>query len=47
MLVPETVILALYELADVFHDLISDPGFQRELNYYLTSYSGRLTPRLR
>ena len=44
MFVPETVIPALYELADVFDDLISDPGFQRELNYYLTSYSGRPTP---
>lgn len=44
MFVPETVIPALYELASVFDELLSDPEFHRELNYYLTSYSGRPTP---
>jgi tryptophan synthase beta chain len=44
MFVPETVIPALYELASMFEELISDPEFHRELNYYLTSYSGRPTP---
>lgn len=44
MFVPETVIPALHELADAFDHLRNDPTFLKELDYYLTTYSGRPTP---
>lgn len=43
MFVPETVMPALHELAGAFECLRNDPGFRDELEYYLTSYSGRPT----
>jgi len=42
--VPETLISALYELEEGYGESKKDPGFIRELEYYLENYSGRPTP---
>lgn len=42
--VPETLIPALEELADMYKKLRNDHSFQQELNSYLTDYVGRPTP---
>lgn len=42
--VPETLIAALDELAEVYDQAKVDPAFQRELDELLTSYAGRPTP---
>jgi tryptophan synthase beta chain len=42
--VPETLIPALDELAAEYERAKSDPGFQREMDYYLRDFVGRATP---
>jgi tryptophan synthase beta chain len=42
--VPETLMSALHQLEADYLRLSADPGFQEELQYYLTHYSGRPTP---
>ena len=42
--VPETLVYALDELEREYKKAIRDPGFIRELNYYLQEYAGRPTP---
>ncbi len=43
MFVPETLVPALKELEREFLAAKDDPGFQTELEYYLTEYAGRPT----
>ncbi len=45
--VPETLMPALHELERAYREARKDAGFTRELNYYLTQYSGRPTPLYR
>lgn len=42
--VPETLIKALEELDEAYRRYKKDPGFKRELSYYLNEYAGRPTP---
>ncbi|VVB98398.1 Tryptophan synthase beta chain 1 [uncultured archaeon] len=42
--VPETLIPALSELEQAYVKYSKDPGFQKELDYYLKNYAGRETP---
>ncbi len=42
--VPETLIVALNELTEVYAQCRSDKAFQEELDYYLKQYAGRPTP---
>lgn len=42
--VPETLMSALEELEEAYLKLKDDPGFKRELNYYLERFAGRPTP---
>jgi tryptophan synthase beta chain len=42
--VPETLVPALCELEGTYKKLKRDPGFQKELAYYLKNYAGRPTP---
>jgi tryptophan synthase beta chain len=42
--VPETLIPALQQLTEAFEAARVDPAFQKELDYYLTSYVGRPNP---
>ncbi|HEU4964637.1 MAG TPA: tryptophan synthase subunit beta [Bacilli bacterium] len=42
--VPETLMNALEQLEQDFHFYKNDPEFQKQLDYYLTVYSGRQTP---
>ncbi|MCL6630103.1 MAG: tryptophan synthase subunit beta, partial [Armatimonadetes bacterium] len=42
--VPETLIPALDELAAEYEKAKNDPGFAKELEYYLREYVGRPTP---
>ncbi|MGQ9478405.1 MAG: tryptophan synthase subunit beta [Thermoproteota archaeon] len=42
--VPETLMPALEELEEAYLKLKNDPGFKRELEYYLRSFGGRPTP---
>ncbi|MFW6238191.1 MAG: tryptophan synthase subunit beta [Halanaerobiales bacterium] len=44
MYVPEAVIPALKELAEVYEELKNDEEFQKELDYYLREYVGRPHP---
>jgi tryptophan synthase beta chain len=41
---PETLMVALEELEGAYLKVRKDKSFQRELDYYLTSYAGRPTP---
>jgi len=45
--VPETLIPALEELAEIYQDQINNPSFQKTLQHHLTSYVGRPTPLTR
>jgi tryptophan synthase beta chain len=45
--VPETLMTPLRELEDAYLKYKKDPGFCRELDYYLTQYAGRPTPIFR
>ncbi len=45
--VPETLIPALNELAEIYREQIKDPSFQETLQHYLSSYVGRPTPLTR
>jgi tryptophan synthase beta chain len=42
--VPETLMVALQELEDVYLNCRDDPEFKAELDYYLSEYVGRPTP---
>lgn len=42
--VPDTLMTALAEVEAAYEDARSDPGFEKQLNYYLTSYAGRPSP---
>lgn len=42
--IPETLVVALEELEREYYRAIRDPGFRRELRYYLKEYAGRPTP---
>jgi tryptophan synthase beta chain len=42
--VPDTLMTALAEVDAAYEDARSDPGFEKQLNYYLTSYAGRPSP---
>ncbi len=42
--VPETLMPALTELEEAYRRLRRDPGFRRELAWYLREYAGRPTP---
>jgi tryptophan synthase beta chain len=42
--VPETLIPALDELAEVYRTAMQDPAFKEELGYYMREYVGRPTP---
>ncbi|WP_110929284.1 tryptophan synthase subunit beta [Bacillus massiliglaciei] len=42
--IPETLVAAIQELEQVYHDAKLDPAFQTELDYYLEQYVGRETP---
>ncbi len=42
--VPETLMVALQELEEIYLDCRDDPKFQDELDYYLREYAGRPTP---
>ena len=44
MFVPETLMEPLNELTRVYKKLRKDPGFKKELQYYLREYVGRPTP---
>ena len=44
MFVPETLMEPLNELTRVYKQIRKDPGFKRELQYYLREYVGRPTP---
>jgi tryptophan synthase beta chain len=44
MYVPETLMTPLKQLADEYEKAKDDPGFQKELEYYLAEYVGRPTP---
>jgi tryptophan synthase beta chain len=41
---PETLMSPLQELEDAYLNFKDDPEFKRELEYYLTEYTGRPTP---
>ena len=41
---PETLVPALEELTEVYERARKDPGFQKELDYYLREYVGRPVP---
>ena len=42
--VPETLMVALKELEEVYSNSRKDPSFKKELDYYLREYVGRPTP---
>lgn len=42
--IPETLVPAIEELESAYEKNKSDPEFQKELSYYLSSYAGRPTP---
>jgi tryptophan synthase beta chain len=42
--IPETLVPAIDELDSAYNKYKSEPEFQNELSYYLTSYAGRPTP---
>jgi tryptophan synthase beta chain len=42
--VPETLMAALIELEKAYKEAKNDPGFQRELEHYLSEFAGRPTP---
>lgn len=42
--IPETLEPAVQELESAYEKYQNDPGFQKELHYYLTQYAGRPTP---
>ena len=42
--IPETLAPAIEELESAYQKYKDDPGFQKELSYYLTKYAGRPTP---
>lgn len=42
--IPETLVPAVEELESAYEKYRNDPGFQKELSYYLTEYAGRPTP---
>jgi tryptophan synthase beta chain len=42
--IPETLVPAIDELECAYDKYKKDPGFQKELSYYLTQYAGRPTP---
>jgi tryptophan synthase beta chain len=42
--VPETLMPALQEIETAYGEARLDPGFQRDLQYYLEQYAGRPTP---
>jgi tryptophan synthase beta chain len=42
--IPETLAPAIEELEFAYQKYKDDPGFQKELSYYLTKYAGRPTP---
>ena len=42
--IPETLMPAVVELAEAYHEAKHDKAFQDELNYYLCEYAGRPTP---
>ncbi|MGD2175284.1 MAG: tryptophan synthase subunit beta, partial [Candidatus Brocadiaceae bacterium] len=42
--VPETLMPALQQLEAAYEEVRDDPGFQRELDYYLGEYAGRPNP---
>lgn len=42
--VPETLVVALDELTQVYSECCNDPRFQEELDYYLKNFAGRPTP---
>ncbi len=42
--VPETLVAALEELEEAYRNLVPDPAFREELQYYLCEYAGRETP---
>ncbi|MDQ3808228.1 MAG: tryptophan synthase subunit beta [Thermoproteota archaeon] len=42
--IPETLAPAIEELESAYQKYKDDPGFQKELSYYLTEYAGRPTP---
>jgi tryptophan synthase beta chain len=42
--IPETLVPAVEELEEAYLKYKNDPGFKKELEYYLTQYAGRPTP---
>src|SRR3954470_5220527 len=42
--VPETLMIAVRQLADEYERAMKDPEFKRQLNYYLKQFVGRPTP---
>src|SRR3982750_2063470 len=42
--VPETLMHALRQLTEAYHDAQRDPEFQKQFNHYLKTYVGRPTP---
>lgn len=42
--VPETLMPAILELEEAYHEAKQDPAFQQELDQYLRQYVGRETP---
>ena len=42
--VPETLMYAIQELEETYEASKKDPAFQKELNYYLKQYVGRVNP---
>ena len=39
--IPETLVPAIQELESAYSRYKNDPGFKKELSYYLTEYAGR------
>lgn len=44
MYVPETLMTALYDLADAYSEVSADVEFKRDLEFHLMSYGGRPSP---
>ncbi len=42
--IPETLMMAVKELEEAYERFRRDPGFQKQLNMYLSEYAGRPTP---
>ncbi|MFD1706199.1 tryptophan synthase subunit beta [Siminovitchia sediminis] len=42
--VPETLMTAVLELEEAYHEAMEDPEFEKQMGYYLKQYIGRETP---